>query len=435
MNGRIALISEHASPLARPGSTDCGGQNVYVFQIAKHLDQLGFSVDVFTRRDCRHEPAMLRGPGKVRVWQVDAGPAQFVPKEELLPYMPEFGDQMLRHCRAHGRFDLMHANFWMSGLVGCRLKRALRIPLVTTFHALGRVRLKHQGSADRFPRERLKIEERVVIESDRLIAECPQDERDQIELYRADPAKVRVVGCGFDPSELWPVDKCYARSLVKLPQDQPLVLQIGRLVPRKGVDNVIQGFAKLIAERGISARLAIVGGESEQPDPHVTPEIGRLTALAQELGVADRVIFTGRRDRKVLRYYYSAADAFVTTPWYEPFGITPLEAMACGTPVIGSNVGGIKYTVRDGETGFLVPPRDPATLADRLALLLGDAGLLERMGNEAIERVNRSFTWRHIAASIAGVYQELIRCPKARDESSGERLSSIPAGLSAGIAK
>src|SRR5262249_43770044 len=149
--------------------------------------------------------------------------------------------------------------------------------------------------------------------------------------------------------------------------DEPLILQLGRMVRRKGVENVIRGFACLLRRHGISARLLIVGGETSEPDPAATPEIGRLMSVAREEGVEGLVLFVGRRDREMLKYYYSAADVFVTTPWYEPFGITPVEAMACGTPVVGANVGGIKFTVRDGEAGYLVPPEDPEALAERLA--------------------------------------------------------------------
>lgn len=420
MNPRIAIISEHASPLARPGSIDCGGQNVYVAQLARHLDLLGFSVDVFTRRESADEPAFRPGPGRVRVWSVDAGPPRPVPKEELLPFMDEFTWRLLRHCRRFGGYDLVHANFWMSGLVGCRLKTILGTPLVTTFHALGRVRLAHQGASDRFPRERLEIEQQVMTASDRIIAECPQDQQDQIGLYGADPEKIRVIGCGFDPSELWPVERTRARSVVGLPDGEKIVLQVGRMVPRKGVDDVIRGFARLPASHRRTSRLVIVGGESDLPDPQITPEIGRLSALVEQLGATDRVTFTGRRARNLLRYYYSAADVFVTTPWYEPFGITPLESMACGTPVIGSAVGGIKYTVTDGETGFLVPPRDPQALSARLLELLGDDRLRKGLAARAIERVNRSFTWKQVVGQIARVYAELLPCcfawPRPADE-------------------
>ena len=180
------------------------------------------------------------------------------------------------------------------------------------------------------------------------------------------------------------------------------------MVPRKGVDNVVRGFARLIRDERLAARLVIVGGESDEPDPVRTPEIGRLAAIAREEGVIEQVTFVGRKGRDELKYYYSAADVFVTTPWYEPFGITPLEAMACGTPVIGAEVGGIKYSVRDGETGYLVPPNDADALGQRLGQLFRQPQLLRRFSQHAVERVNRLFTWRRVAAQIADVYEEIL---------------------------
>jgi glycosyltransferase involved in cell wall biosynthesis len=403
---RIALISEHASPIASLGSVDSGGQNVYVAQIAKHLARRGVQVDVFTRRDdpCQSEVRQLTSG--VRVIHINAGPPRYVPKEELLPHMEQFADSMLQWTAPQRDYDLVHANFWMSGWVGAQYKHVRNVPLVITFHALGRVRLLHQGSADRFPPERIEIERRLMKQADRIIAECPQDRIDQTTLYDADPEKIRVVPCGFDESEFWPIEKRSARREIGFPQDEPLIVQIGRMVPRKGVDNAIRGFARLVRQ-GVMARMAVVGGESDDPDPAATPEIGRLGEIAREEGVADRVVFTGRRSRERLRYYYSAADMLVTTPWYEPFGITPLEAMACGTPVLGSRVGGIQYSVRDGETGFLVPPNDPDALAAQMARLYREPGLLERMSRQSIDWVKQHFTWHKVTAQLARVYAEV----------------------------
>ncbi|EYB69154.1 hypothetical protein DEIPH_ctg011orf0139 [Deinococcus phoenicis] len=404
---RIALISEHASPLAALGGTDAGGQNVYVAQVARHLAALGYVVDVFTRRDDPGLPEVLAWVPGVRVIHVPAGPAAALPKEDLLPLMADFTRFMAGFMAREGSYDLLHANFWMSGLVAADLARMLGLPFVITFHALGKVRRLHQGEADGFPEARLAIEERLVREAHRIIAECPQDEADLRELYAADPARIVTVPCGFDPAEFMPQDRREARQRLGLDPDEALVLQLGRMVPRKGVDDAIRGFARALRGRDLSARLLVVGGNSPDPDPALTPELGRLQAIARAEGVADRVTFTGSRERAALRDYYSAADVFVSTPWYEPFGITPLEAMACGTPVLGARVGGIQFTVVDGETGSLVPPRDPAALGQRLGDLLTDAPLRERMGQAALQRVRTHFTWEGVARQLAQVYREV----------------------------
>ncbi|HSK10596.1 MAG TPA: glycosyltransferase, partial [Vicinamibacterales bacterium] len=350
MTRRLAFISEHASPLALLGGVDSGGQNVYVGQLARHLACLGYEADVFTRRDAEALPERVEWMNGVRVIHVPAGPASVLPKEELLPFMGEFTAWMTRFIKRERRgYDLIHANFWMSALVAADIKQALGIPFVVTFHALGRVRRHFQQDADHFPDERFAIEDRAVAEADHVIAECPQDEEDLIRLYNADPARVSIVPCGFDPMEFWPVSKQFARIALGLPADEPVILQLGRIVPRKGVDNVIRALGRLRRDHHREARLLVVGGEAEEPDPSTMPEFARLAAIAGEEGVADLVTTVGRRNREVLKYYYSAADVFVSTPWYEPFGITPVEAMACGTHVVGSNVAGIKFSVLDGE--------------------------------------------------------------------------------------
>lgn len=430
MNRRLCLISEHASPLATLGGVDSGGQNVYVGQLARNLATLGFEIDIFTRRDNALLPETIEWSPGVRVVHVSAGPPRVIAKEELLPYMAEFTEWMLRFCRRQRRsYDLAHANFWMSGLVAAELRQRIGLPFVMTFHALGRVRRLHQKDADRFPDERMSIEDRLVAEAHQIIAECPQDEEDLIRLYNADPARITIVPCGFDRTEFWPMSKELVRVSLGLAPDERVILQLGRMVPRKGVDNVIRGLARLRRDHGIEARLLVVGGESEDPDQSATPEIGRLQQVAAEEGVADRVVFVGRRSRENLKYYYSAADIFVSTPWYEPFGITPVEAMACGTPVVGSNVGGIKFTVRDGETGYLVPANDPDALAERLSHLYRHPKLLSVFRTQAIRRANDLFTWEKIAAAVAEVYEEVIEVEQPQRLEEAQQLAAVDRGF------
>lgn len=409
MKQRIALISEHASPLADLGSVDSGGQNVYVAQVARHLARLGWEVDVFTRRDQPVQPSIMQWEDDVRVIHVPAGPAEYVRKEDLLPYMEEFTEFMIAFIRGQDRpYDLLHANFWMSGMVAADLKRVLGIPFVITFHALGRVRRLHQGKEDGFPDVRFEVEDYIVAEADRIIAECPQDRLDLLNLYQANLDRLTIIPCGFDTKEIQPVNRRKARRSLGLAENERILLQLGRMVPRKGVDTVVRGFARLVKHHGIPARLFVVGGETDSPDPLTTPEIGRLMRIAEEEGISNRVNFTGRRGRDHISTYMSAADVFISTPWYEPFGITPVEAMACGTPVIGSSVGGIKYTVVDGETGYLVPPNSPLALGDRLAQMFNDPKKLEEMGRQARRRALEMFTWEKVSQQIAQIYKEVI---------------------------
>jgi D-inositol-3-phosphate glycosyltransferase len=401
----IAIVSEHASPLAPPGSIDSGGQNVYVACLARELARSGYLVDIFTRRDAIGQRQLVQWGDNIRVIHVPAGPAHFVPKEQMLPYMDAFARFVTRFARRQGEpYDIVHANFFMSGMVARHLKQVLGIPFVITFHALGHVRRLAQGDADAFPPARLQIEAALMREADRIIAECPQDRQDMEQLYGAQPERIALVPCGFDPRELWPLPTQLARAKLGLQQEKFIVLQLGRMVPRKGVDNVIRSLALLRSRHDIDAQLLVVGGEPDQHADASTPEGARLRALAAGLGVAAHVLFTGRKERAELRYYYGAADAFVTTPWYEPFGITPVEAMACARPVIGADVGGIKSTVIDGETGFLVPARDPQAVARRLAVLHDNPAMARVMGDRGLRRAYRHFTWRTVAEQAVAIY-------------------------------
>lgn len=407
---RIALISEHASPLATIGSIDSGGQNVYVAHLARQLGKSGYPVDVFTRRDKALLPDVVPFAPNVRVVHVPAGPAVQVPKEQLLPYMPAFGDFMVDFMRRDAiGYDVLHANFFMSGVAALRARAALGIPLVMTFHALGKVRRLHQGSADGFPDSRFEIEDQLVREADCVVAECPQDLDDLVALYGADPGHIETVPCGFDDEEFAPVERVAARAALGWEPDVFTVLQLGRLVPRKGIDNVIRALGCLRRQTGTRARLYIVGGNAEQPSAQATPEIGRLQGVAEEAGVADAVTFVGRRGREQLRQFYGASDVFVTTPWYEPFGITPVEAMACGVAVVGANVGGIRSTVVDGETGFLVPPHAPEALAERLAVLAADRALARRLGEAGRARAQSHYTWLGVARQMEQVYARVAQ--------------------------
>jgi len=423
---RIALISEHASPLASPGGIDSGGQNVYVANVAAELARRGWQVDVFTRRDSSALPVIQEWKPGLRVINVPAGPAESIPKETLLQHMPAFTAFTRRFTAKSQRpYDLVHANFWMSGITAMDLKATLGIPFCITFHALGKVRRIHQGHRDLFPDERFDIEERIVAEADLLIAECPQDRQDLQSLYGADDGKIVVVPCGFDPDELWPVNRAQARRRLGIRGRQRILLVLGRMAPRKGVDNAIRGFARLLKSHGMPGTLMIVGGDSEKIEGDACPaEIRRLKKVADEEGVTPHVVFTGRRSREELKYYYSAADVFITTPVYEPFGITPLEAMACRLPVVASEVGGLKFTVRDGETGCLVPPNDPDGLAQSLAGLFRKNGLRQVYARAGRRRVMKHFLWSRIVESLDGFYQRII-VRGGRETTPGEYCSRV----------
>jgi D-inositol-3-phosphate glycosyltransferase len=409
---RIALISEHASPLANLGGVDTGGQNVYVAQLAKHLAGEGYLIDVYTRREDTLVDEIVEWVPGVRVIHVKAGPQAVLIKEELLQYMNEFKDNMVAFIiNQQLNYSLVHANFFMSALVASGLKKELNIPFVVTFHALGHVRRIHQAEKDKFPVERLQIEEDAVKHADHIIAECPQDRDDLVNYYNAPLDKITIIPCGFSAAEFYPIEKAVARKLLNLPVDEHIILQLGRMVPRKGIDNVIRALGNL-KSTGKPVKLVVVGGECEQLEEEKSPEYARLLNIAREHNIIGSVIFAGRKNRDQLKFYYAAADLFITTPWYEPFGITPLESMACGTPVIGSNVGGIKYSVADGVTGALVPPENAVALADKITEIIADDTLLKQMSANAIKHVNTHFTWAKVASQVDKLYKNLLPVAK-----------------------
>lgn len=408
MRRKIAFISEHASPLAVLGGTDSGGQNVYVDRVARHLSKLGYDVDIFTRWDNPRQAHIVRYESGIRVIHVRAGEKAFIPKENLFQYMDEFSGNMLELIKKERlNYEVIHAHFWMSGYVAAMVKKTIGVPFVITFHALGKVRRLHQGSADSFPDSRFHIEEMIVNQADAIIAECPQDKDDLMIHYYAKQEKIKVIPCGFDRAEFYPMEKRLCSIRLGLDPNEKIILQLGRMVPRKGVEDVIRGTSLLLKRKKFPVRLLVVGGESEDPCPVKTPEIGRLQCIADQEGISDRVTFVGRRGRNLLKYYYNAAHVFVSTPWYEPFGITPLEAMACGVPVVGTNVGGIKYSVEHEKTGFLVPVHEPEVLARRMLEILENPVVSKDLGLRAVRRVNRLFTWEIVTREIADLYEKI----------------------------
>ena len=412
---RIAFLSEHASPVALLGGVDAGGQNVYVDEVSRNLARLGYVVDVFTRRDAEDAPEIIEWALNVRIINLKAGPATFLLKDNLWQFMPAFRDAFLDFSeRNELRYDLLHSNFWMSGWVASELQRHLNIPAIQIFHAMGKTKQMHQGSADTSPQGRIEVESQIIRSVERIIAQCPSELAELVDDYGANPEKVVVIPSAVNTHVFHPVLMEEARKIVGVAQDAFVIAYVGRMVPRKDVRNVVRAMGLLVQQCLQSTtklppvHLLLVGGETIEPDPIATPEIGVLQQLVAELGIAEYVSFVGKRQQDTLYNYYSAGNVDVTTPWYEPFGLTPLEGMACGRPVIGSAVGGITYTIVDGETGFLVPPRDPQALAERLYQLLTQPELCERMGVAARKRVECEFTWETVARRTADLYETVL---------------------------
>jgi len=395
------MVSEHASPLAALGGVDAGGQNVHVAHLAAALAARGHVVDVYTRRDAVDLPALVPLVDGVTVVHVDAGPPAEIPKDALLPHMEAFGGELAAHLLERPA-DLLHAHFWMSGVAAREAARSVGLPLVQTFHALGSVKRRHQGAEDTSPPSRVAVETELAAEADAVLATCHDEVRELAELGTPQD-RVRVVPCGVD------VDLFTPQGPVGGPprREEHRVVTVGRLVERKGVEEVVRSLALAPATALARTELLVVGGPSAS-HLGIDAEAQRLRALAEELGVADRVHLLGRVDHSELPALLRSADVVVAAPWYEPFGIVPLEAMACGRPVVGSAVGGLLDTVDEGTTGALVPPRDAVALAAALGPLLDDAPRREAWGRAARERVVAGFSWREVAARTEDVYEGVL---------------------------
>lgn len=391
---RIAMISEHASPLAALGSADAGGQNVYVGALAGALAARGHQVDVYTRRDAADLPPTAELCPGVTVVHVPAGPAEQIPKDELPPYMPTFGRWLHRTWSGDRRPDVAHAHFWMSGMATVPAAKDLGIPMVQTFHALGSVKRRYQGAADTSPPQRIRIESAIGRWADLVIATC-RDEVGELTRLGAAESRIRIVPCGVDTGRFTPDGDVW------LANGRRRLLSLGRLVERKGVDTVIRAMPELP-----DADLLIGGGPPAERLGE-DPEARRLSTLADELGVAARVTLLGSVHHDDVPALIRSADAVVTTPWYEPFGIVPVEAMSCARPVIGSAVGGLLDSVADGETGVLVPPKDAAAVAGAAKRLLADETLRRRLGRAGRRRAEHRFDWARVAEQVEQVYTEV----------------------------
>jgi D-inositol-3-phosphate glycosyltransferase len=400
---RVAMVSEHASPLAALGGADAGGQNVHVAALSAALARRGVEVVVLTRRDDPALPARVAMAPGVTVEHVDAGPPAPIPKDELLPHMDELAARLRQSWRVDPP-DLVHAHFWMSGLAALAAARPLGLPVVQTFHALGVVKRRHQGSKDTSPPSRLRDEQLLAREVDRIVATC-SDEVFELVRMGADLHRVTVVPCGVDLGLFRPDGPVEARD-----PDRARLLVVSRLVERKGIGNVITALAELPgahAPHAGAAELVIAGGP---PATRLAedPEARRLTDLAERLGVADRVRLRGQVAPRDLPALYRSADLVVCVPWYEPFGIVPLEAMACGVPVVASAVGGLVDSVVDGVTGVHVPPRRPDLLVGALAELLADPGRRAALGAAGARRARRRYGWERVARGTLEVYARLL---------------------------
>ena len=403
------MLSYHTCPLAILGGKDTGGMNVYVRELTRQFGRMGIAVDVFTRSQNEHVPHVLHDLGYGnRVVHIPAGRESPLPKQELLDHVPEFTQGILDFAESKNlNYDLIHSHYWLSGIAGEALKSIWRIPVVHMFHTLG---LMKQRVA-RLPGEaegdyRIQGEREVLRTADRIIA-ATQAELAQLQwLYQADARKINIIPPGVDLSRFYPIPADEAKEFIGVPPCEKMLLFVGRIEPLKGIDTLIKALA-IMRRENVFVCLSVIGGEPDGGEEVPNAEMSRLKSMLQEAGVGDLVTFLGKRGQDTLPYYYSAAEAVVVPSFYESFGMVALEAMACGTPVVASQVGGLAFLVQDGVTGFTVPVDEPQALADRLIELVRNPALRHTMSVQAAT-IAQNFGWDKIADRIMEVYISLL---------------------------
>jgi D-inositol-3-phosphate glycosyltransferase len=389
---RLAILSVHTSPLAPLGGKKTGGMNVYIRELTQELGRRGMMVDIFTRRSAPNMPEVDMSLGEnVRVIHLNAGPTQPMDPNELYPYLSQFASGIIAFTtRQQIQYDLVYSHYWLSGWVAYKLNEVWSIPFVQMFHTLGHMKNRIDRSQPMLPDLRVTTETQIMNWAERIVV---------------DPRKISIVPPGVDLTRFNPLPQAEARSRLNLPPDQQLLLFVGRIEPLKAVDTILQAIDVIRQhdpQRLQNVSLAIVGGDPDNPND---AELSRLRALSQRLDLNAIVNFLGAKDHQLLPLYYSAATTLIMPSDYESFGMVALEAMASGTPVIASAVGGLAHLVKDGETGFLVPVRDPVALAERIGVLLRDNQLRAQLGANAVNLAQR-YSWSYIADRLLPILED-----------------------------
>ncbi|MFW2340504.1 MAG: glycosyltransferase [Acidimicrobiia bacterium] len=397
MISKVAFLSYHTCPLISPGSGDAGGMNVYIDELASMMVSRGVEVDVFTRRTGETDLGIVEAPGGYRVVHVTAGPHQQLPKVASASHLPDFAAAVAEFDNG---YDLLHSHYWLSGWAGLLLKRKLGLPLANSFHTLGRVKDVSRRN-DEPPESLLRIaaEHDVLAGSDCVIASTPVEAEDLLQHYGADPTRLCISPPGVNHDVFSPGDRRLQRAELGLPEDDPLVLFVGRVQPLKGIDVAVEAFA-LLSRQHPTARLVVIGGPS---GPSGSDELQNAREVADRAGVTEVVSFLQPVEHSVLARYYRAADVLLVPSRSESFGLVAVEAQASGLPVVAARVGGLAYAVADGQSGFLIDGWDPADYAEAAGAVLLDSELAVRLGKGGIEHADR-FSWDATANRFFELY-------------------------------
>jgi glycosyltransferase involved in cell wall biosynthesis len=412
----IALISVHGDPSAEIGKEEAGGQNVYVRQVGEALSRQGWQVDMFTRRADPDQDMIVQHNDRCRTIRIAAGPQTFIPRDELFEYLPTFVQGFLKFQRQSRRqYRVLHTNYWLSSWVGMQLKKVLEVPQVHTYHSLGAVKYQSVPTIPLVASTRLEVEKTVLETAERIVATSPQEKAHMRSLVSSKGA-IDIIPCGTDISHFGSVSRQEAREKLGIAADERVVLYVGRFDPRKGIETLVRAIGRSHLRN--SGKLRVIIGGGSRPGESDGFERERIEEIVAELGLAEIVEFPGRLNPTILPIYYGAADVSVVPSHYEPFGLVAIEAMACRTPVIASDVGGLQFTVRSQETGLLAPPKDDAAFAEAIDRILSNPEWQAQLGQQARFHVEEKFSWDGVASQLGQLYSHLAKQSAKKAESA-----------------
>ena len=402
----IALISDHADPAAEIGLEEAGGQNVYVRHVGETLAALGWHVDMFTRKVHADDDEIVQHSPHCRTIRLKAGAETYIPRDRLFEHMPEFVSSFQSFQRTQGlNYPLIHTNYWLSAWAGLELQKTSNIQLVHTYHSLGAVKYQSLVEIPQVANTRLRIEREILERANCVVATSPQ-EQETLRSLVSTRGQIEIIPCGTDTDNFRLTSKAHARTHLKLGTHEKVILYVGRFDERKGIETLVRALA-LLKEKNIpNLKLIIVGGSSaNMPDGD---ERKRIENIVNDLGLRDNTLFAGRIGHDILPMYYTASDVCVIPSHYEPFGLVAIEAMACGVPVVASNVGGLKFTIIPEETGLLVEPKDTEAFARSIYRILFDDLWVRKMRKQASANVNQRFSWAGVTIQLSELYRHVL---------------------------
>jgi glycosyltransferase involved in cell wall biosynthesis len=414
----IALISVHGDPAVEIGKEEAGGQNVYVRNVGEALAQQGWHVDMFTRSASAEQPKIVEHGPHCRTIRLIAGPDEFVPRDEIFGYASTFVEEFLKFQQQSGiKYSLVHTNYWISSWVGMQLKKHQPLKQVHTYHSLGAVKYKSVTTIPMIASTRLAVEKALLETADRVVATSPQ-EQDHMRALVSTKGNIDIIPCGTDIRRFGAINKQKARSVLGIDPDALMVFYVGRFDPRKGIETLVRAVGQSQLRGNKNLKLVIGGGS--RPGQSDGKERDRIEGIVAELGMSDITTFPGRLGDEILPAYYAAADVCVVPSHYEPFGLVAIEAMASGTPVVASDVGGLQFTVVPEETGLLAPAQDEAAFAAAIDRILSNPEWRNQLGSKARMRVEDKFSWDGVAHQLSDLYTKLLAEPAKAEPAKAE---------------